>query len=63
MHFVGYRTETAGGRSGTRAACQAGRSRRPIGARERRLSSTDVGNPGKADNRSCSDCQGWPLIA
>jgi hypothetical protein len=52
---AGDRTETVGGPSGTRAACQAGRSRRRIGARERCLSSTDVGNPGKADNRSRSD--------
>jgi len=52
---AGDRTETAGGPSGSRAACQAGRSKRRIGARERCLSSTDVGNPGKADNRSWSD--------
>ena len=52
---AGDRTETADGPSGTRAASQAGRSRRRIGARERCLSSTDVGNPGKADNRSRSD--------
>lgn len=52
---AGDRTATAGGPSGTRAACQAARLRRRIGARERCLSSTDVGNPGKADSHSYSD--------
>jgi hypothetical protein len=49
------RTETVAGPSGTRAASRVGKSRRRIGARGRCLSSTDVGNPGKADSRFYSD--------